>query len=221
MTVRSAFEDAALAVLSDRAHAPTAARTFATLYEFMLDERRHGACHMISAVAFVLLNEQNVKATLCLGEVAVADGTFSDVATLTTFDHSWIEINAEVYDIAIDAPLGTQRVARAPVMATRHIDNGRPADFVYGASSPAGLDAEARAIARVTLREFMDGFPDHEHGLWGIVVERGASIGVATSVPTLRERYGNVRWTLRMPIVSTDDARRDRNRRKRERKGRR
>lgn len=214
---RSVFEGDALVVLSDRAHARTTARTFAALYEHLVTKTRIGACHMASAVAFVLLKEQSVNAALCIGKVAVAD----ELGDLAVFDHSWIEIDNEVYDVAIETPEDTSGIARAPVMATRHIDNGRPADLVYGVNFPAGFDAAASAVLSTTLGEYMDNFPDHEQGLWGVAVDIGTTIGIATSAASLRNRYADVRWILRAPSVSPDDARRERNRRKRERRGRR
>ncbi len=210
MPTRSEFEDAALAVLADRAHAPTTARTFAALYEFLAATNLRGTCHMASTVAFVLLREQDVNAVLCIGNVG-------DVS------HSWIEIDAEVYDVAIACP-EPPGTALAPVMASRHIYNGMPAVFVYGAGSRRGLDADASLVARMNLGEYMDRFPMHEQGLWGVAVEVGGAIGLATSVSALRERYANVRRVLREPTVASitpDDARRERNRRKRERQGRR
>ena len=66
--------------------------TFFAVSDFYKKHPNPGACHFISSVFHILLNEQGIENDLCIGEVTQGS---------QFFDHSWIEIDGKVFDIAI------------------------------------------------------------------------------------------------------------------------
>lgn len=207
----TSFEQTAKQLLVNHQRGAAIAKTFATIDAFVAENDWEGACHATSAVAFVLLRAQGIEAMPCLGELA-----FGAAAT----DHSWIEIDDAVFDVAIARPL-VPEFARPPVLAGRHIHDGSATQLVYGATSGIAPMASATAVARLSIGQYMDGFPAHVDGLWGIVSELGATMGLSLNVRELRTRYGSARWVTKPePVRSPDEDRRERNRRKRSRQGR-
>jgi hypothetical protein len=214
------LKQAALEILGSDPAGPRIARTMQAVYDLMEAVRWDGACHAISALMFVLLREQGVQATLRLGEVAFGDGHF---------DHSWIEINGAVFDVAIARPLDPVS-GHSPVVGGRHVHDGQPTPLIYGAVSGLPQDADAARRQNMQLGEYMDVFPEHPQGLWGVAVDVGAQLGLHASAHSLRQRYSHVEWSRRrvpsetpmqgVPSTTLEARNRERNRRKRERRGR-
>lgn len=205
----TSFEQTAKELLVDHQGGDAIATTFAAIDDFVAENDWQGACHATSAVAFVLLRAQGIEAIPCLGEVS-----FGAAAT----DHSWIEIDDAVFDVAIARPL-VPEFARPPVLAGRHIHDGKETQLVYGSASGIAPMASAVAVARLSIGQYMDGFPAHVDGLWGIVIELGVGMGLSLNPRELRMRYGGARW-VQKPARSPELDRRERNRRKRSRQGR-
>jgi hypothetical protein len=183
----SFFEQAALRLIGDHPRASVIAKTFAAVHQLVEEKNWQGACHATTAVTFVLLAAQGIKATACLGEVMLGHAAF---------DHSWIEIEGRVFDIAIERPLMPE-MAATPVISGRHIDSDVPTAMTYGAISGVPPQGPAAMIARMSFGEYMDGFPDHAQGLWGVVSELAERLGLLLNAEDLRRRYGNSQWTRR------------------------
>jgi hypothetical protein len=189
----------------NRPGAVPVAETCSALFELMnSDERWTGACHALTTLGYVLLREQDVEVIPCIGEVRCPPGV--------VFDHSWLELDDVPIDVAIARTL-IDGLAFAPVVFGRHLDDARPSDVTYGVLT-SGLDETARTIAAMTFAPYMDGFPDHVHGLWGVASEVGANLGLKLEPERLRDQYGDVRWVLRQGRSTDDERRRTRNRRK-------
>lgn len=109
-----------------------------------------GGCHDTSAALFMRLrdlglNEQDVA--LCIGEVN---------ATGSIFDHSWLEVRGEVFDVAICAPLETGGFAGGPVFAGLDLTTNCPTKVNFGVKSEAALDADAARVHSIKLSGYMD-----------------------------------------------------------------
>src|SRR5690606_17189716 len=101
-------------------------RTFDVIHQMILREDSwQGSCHLSTTVAHILLTEQGIESTPCIGDLASAFGPC---------DHSWLEILGKVYDVSICKPNeGLQHTARSPVIAGWHIGEREPTDLIYGA----------------------------------------------------------------------------------------
>jgi hypothetical protein len=181
------FEEIARRTLDGHRAAEPLAKTYAILYGVVEANDWEGACHATTAVAFVLLREQGIEAQPCLGEVTLGNAVW---------DHSWIEVDGKVFDIAIARPIQPAPIL-APVLAGRHTDDGQPTRLRYGVRSGMPAMAEAALVGRLSLDEYMAGFPRHPKGLWGVACELAGRLGMSLTVAELRGRYGSTRWSLR------------------------
>lgn len=84
------------------------------------------------------MKEQDIENDLCIGEVLTENALF--------FDHSWIEIDGRVFDIAIQLTL--QNETNPPVYAGYDLYTKRIAYRVYGVDSPSGFDLDAKKFLK-------------------------------------------------------------------------
>lgn len=157
--------------------------TFFTVSDFLREEPRAGACHLLSAILYLLLAEQDIDSVLMIGEVLRPDGKY--------FDHSWVEVGGQVFDVAIQLTL--VEVHNPPVFAGIDLGTSMPTELTYGAHSPAGLDADLAAVIQdQPLGEYMDEFPESPSGAWPIVQRLARRLNLTTSTASLRGKYWHV-----------------------------
>lgn len=173
--------------LKGHPHSLAITKTLSVVLRFIDRTGWQGACHAASAVVYLLLCEQSVKAELCLGEAQHEN---------IVFNHSWIEIDGEVYDVAIVQTLdGASR--SAPVVKGINVETGQPADILYGVHSGQPDDPYAAMLRKTSFVDFLDGFPDHPSGLWGLAADLGGPLGLRLDSAGLRERHADSRWVSR------------------------
>lgn len=152
-----------------------------------------GACHAVSSVLFVLASEVQLTPTLWLGEAYEIDHYF---------DHSWITVQGQIYDVAIYSQLlGPVRGITnprhgCPVFHGIDLGTNRPTHVRYGVHSGGSDDPFVRGIKSITWTQYMDGFPSHPQGLWGIVQLLGEQVGLHLDAGALKEKYGGVSWSI-------------------------
>jgi len=61
-------------------------------YDLIVEHDYQGGCHLVSAILYILLTEKGYEPIIRLGEVQIAN---------FIFNHSWIELDGKVIDIAI------------------------------------------------------------------------------------------------------------------------
>ena len=71
------------------------------------------------------------------------------------------------------------------------------AKSVYGVKSGFGIDPTAQMIINSLFNTYMNGFPDHEKGLWGIVEDLCVESSLKIQVDQLKEKYSNTKWVIR------------------------
>jgi hypothetical protein len=152
------------------------------MLHYMKDKNWIGACHATSATMFVGLSELGYLPKLCMGEV---NGSF-------LFDHSWIELDGKIIDLAASMTLLNGMPASSPVVLDIDIDTREKHLLNYGVSG-RGLDAEARRVMAQPFDDYMRNYPNETNGLWGVV---NKILPAPTSVATLREKYAEVKWTV-------------------------
>jgi hypothetical protein len=152
--------------------------TFFAISDYYKLNPNPGACHLISSVFHVLLNEQGIDNDLCIGEVKTGE---------QYFDHSWIEIGGKVFDIAIQLTLDGSK--NAPVYSGFDLSIEKVSDRVYGSKSPVGLDKEAKQVSITPFVKYMDAYPVFNEGAWKIVKVIGKDLRLKLERIELRKKY--------------------------------
>lgn len=156
--------------------------TFFVVSDYLKVQPIYGACHLVSGIFYILLKEQDIECDLCIGEVQAQFGRF---------DHSWTQINGDVYDIAIKIQL--DGIERDPIFAGVDLGTGEKTESVYGISGGGGLDGIASHVLNTPFVEYMDGF---SMGAWNITKSLLRKLNITKSVEELREKYKNTERTL-------------------------
>ena len=162
-------------------------RAFFGVLQFIHGRDWQGACHAASSVLYVLLREQGVPAHAVIGEVR---------GGIAVFSHSWSEIDGAVYDAAISKTL-VKNDTFAPVMKGIDLESGNSTQVQYGIGTELRPDPDAARIRSMPFVEYMDGFPGHKRGLWGLAGEIGSRSGIYVNAGRARQRYSDTRWIIR------------------------
>ncbi|MDD9261699.1 MULTISPECIES: SEC-C metal-binding domain-containing protein [Bacillus cereus group] len=115
-------------------------------FNFIVEHDYQGGCHLISAIIHILLTEKGYDSVVRIGEVKINN---------FVFDHSWVEIEGEVIDIAIMNTL-QNGLRFAPVIYGKSITTGTNVEYTYGVSH--ALDATAQLVISQSIGQYiMDG----------------------------------------------------------------
>lgn len=161
-------------------------KTFFSVVDYYKKHPNPGACHLISSIFYVLLKEQNIENELCLGEVKNGD---------KYFDHSWIEINGEVFDIAIQHTLDGSE--NSLVYAGHELLTGEKHSRIYGISSPVGFDMEAKMVKDTPFVTYMNGYPQFKDGAWKIVKDISKELRLKLDIDVLKDKYKDTTRVLK------------------------
>lgn len=112
-------------------------------YEFILENDYQGGCHLISVIHFILFSEMGFYPVVKIGEVQIGS---------IIFDHSWIELDGKVIDLAIMNTL-EDGIKLPPVIYNRSASTGEEVQYEYGVSS--NLDYVAKAISNVPIGKYI------------------------------------------------------------------
>lgn len=125
-------------------------KAYLALFKYVVINRWQGACHASSAILFVVCKLLGIDAKLCVGEAGLYGGAF---------DHSWVEINNKVFDVAIVMPLNID-FARGPIFDGFDLTNQIDSDVSYGVYF-SGLCDETKTIANNNLYTYFKSSPDN------------------------------------------------------------
>jgi hypothetical protein len=160
--------------------------TYQELLSEIVRERWHGACHSSSAILYLLLAEQGLEPTLCIGEVH---------SGIYRFDHSWVEVDGLIYDAAVGYPQENEGMyVSPPVFASADMEEGMPTHLKYGL--PGSLAEDGLLVANSDLDEYSELQPA-EYEIWTVAEEIADRMGLAMCCSELRQKYGAIRRTLR------------------------
>ena len=160
------------------------ANTFFEILKFIHKNNWDGACHATSAIMHILLKEQGIDARLYIGECQY--GSFA-------FDHSWVEINGDVVDAAISLT-SIRGMSFPPVLRNIDLETGEETKIIYGVHSGRGYDQPASTIRDLPLCMYMDNFPNHPEGLWGIAMEIGRKLRIKANLAKMKGKYSLTNW---------------------------
>lgn len=160
--------------------------TFFAISNYYKNNPNPGACHLISGVFHVLLKEQGIESDLCIGEVTYKNRMF--------FDHSWIEIDEKVFDIAIQLTL--QDEVNPPVYAGYDLYTEKLVERVYGTTSPSGFDSVGKRVLETSFVKYMNEYPYFKEGAWQLVKLIGKDLRLKFDLKELPKRYANTQRKL-------------------------
>ena len=149
------------------------------MYRYMERKQWWGACHASCSALYVALSELGYSPKLCIGEM-LGQGLY--------FDHSWIELDGQILDIAISMTLWGGAPVSEPIVFGKNIRSGKEPVIKYGVPG-RGIEGETLVVNSLPFIDYMDGFPDEKNGLWGVVQEL---LGRKVDIPDLREKYKKV-----------------------------
>ena len=161
-------------------------KTFFAISDYYKENPNPGACHLISSIFHVLLKEQDIENELCIGEVQTG---------FQYFDHSWIEIDGNVFDIAIQNTLDGSK--NAPIYAGYDLSTEKEPSNIYGAQSPTGFDLEAKMIMQTSFVNYMNRYPHFREGAWKIVQIIGKKIRLKLDINQLKQKYKDTQRILK------------------------
>ncbi len=164
---------------------------YKSMLDYVIDNNFTGACHSTSAAMYILLSELGLNPKLKIGEVY----SYSDNVC---FDHSWVEMDDEIFDIAIGYPqppeLGGQYVC-GPIFNSTDLSTDQYADVCFRYQTDEGLREPALSVSRWTLQEYNDN-EDTDIDIWDFTVLIGSRCKLDLSRYSLIERYGSIRREL-------------------------
>lgn len=159
------------------------ANVLCNLSEYMKRKQWWGACHASCSALYVALSELGYSPKLCIGEM-LGQGLY--------FDHSWIELDGQILDIAISMTLLGGAPVSEPIVFGKNIRSGKEPVIKYGVPG-RGIEGETLVVNSLPFVDYMDGFPDEKNGLWGVVQEL---LGRKVDIPDLREKYKDVKRAI-------------------------
>ncbi|MFT6922984.1 MAG: hypothetical protein ACJA1C_001992 [Crocinitomicaceae bacterium] len=146
-----------------------------------------GACHATCGILHVLLKEQGIDNHLILGEAKNGPAVFN---------HSWIEIEGEVYDVAIGNALIPQ-FSNPPTIKGFDIETSSLTKIEYGVNSGEADDPPTKMIKSMSIGDYMEAFPGHPLGLWMAVKDGAEKLGIKINIDEVRTKYRGVMWTVK------------------------
>lgn len=191
--------DRTLAALPVQQPAPVV-KTLKLLHSVLeRDEAWTGGCYMVAAVGHILLTEQGVNSTPCIGDVVCRQGAF---------DHAWLEIDGAIYDLAVSYP--NDGCPRFPMVFGGLGFDGKAPTIIYGADPKSydtiavALDGGVRQyVESLTITGYLDGAAALGADLWSAITVFAKALGVRVTIEEIRAKYNSTRWAVRdsVPIA--------------------
>ncbi|WP_066065271.1 lasso peptide biosynthesis protein [Neobacillus soli] len=164
--------------------------TYNIMLDFFSKNPMAGGCHFFSAAMYILLQEQNVNCELMIGDV-------KDTSFPSIFSHSWVEIDDQVYDIAIMFPHYME--GQPPVFAGIDLDNNKKTTRKYGINDKLRInDKVAQNTYNLSVSDYLDGHPKGEDYLWKDIFRIGKRILKNKTIEELRETYKDKKRILKL-----------------------
>lgn len=155
---------------------------FWELYCLLQEKNWHGWCHGSSCVLYMIFRELGYPANLCIGVVSDQNNIF---------DHSWVEIDEQIFDVAISLPDPRSGLhPRSPVFSGHNL-NESSTTVLYGLNSD--LSFPASEIAQLTIAQYIENAPANHPipNLFSLTQEIATRCNIKTDIGVLSQKYGN------------------------------
>lgn len=164
---------------------------FEPMLRFVVGSKYLGGCHDTSAVLYMQLRQaglQEADVAVCIGEVK---------AQSSRFDHSWVEVRCQVFDVAICAPNEVGGFAGCAVFAGVDLSTTALSQTMFGVASEDPLGEDAADVYGMNLFQYLNfqqsrGFKsmaDLAHEVYGVDGQE------------LLAKYGHVNREWRNPLL--------------------
>ena len=170
-------------LVSANGYPKSIADVISRLNSYIKENKWQGACHASCAALYVALVELGFSPTLCAGEVDAKD---------FIFDHSWIELDGKIIDIAVASTLNDYNISNVVVFGT-DIFTKKQTSLVYNTPRGRGLDLDANMATGIPFCIYMDNFPDAPKGLWSVVEN---ILGHNLDLSVMHEKYRGTKWRV-------------------------
>ena len=157
-------------------------KCFKEVQKFMVRKGWYGACHATTAVLYAICKVLDIEANPCIGEVFYK----------AYFDHSWLEINGAIFDLAITMPF-VDDYATGPIFNSIDLTTGEKATLDYGVKYQ-GLDTQAKYAFSMSIYKYLRNSP--EVNLIELVIDILKLNGKYISRSRLENILGDDRWVL-------------------------
>ena len=81
-----------------------------------------------------------------------------------------------------------------PLLRNIDLESGEKTKIIYGVHSGRGYDQSSSTIRDLPLCMYMDNFPNHPEGLWGIAKDIGTRLRIKTNLVKMKGKYGLTNW---------------------------
>ena len=120
---------------------------FKDLHKFMMRKKWYGACHATTAVMYAICRVLDIECVPCIGEVYYK----------TFFDHSWLLINNNIFDLAITMPF-EMSFSNGPIFNSINLSSGEEKTIKYGVIY-SGLDEQATIVYSMSIYSYLYNSP--------------------------------------------------------------
>lgn len=175
-------------ILKDSPNKENIKTIFFEVLNYIHENKWSGACHPTSSVLFVLFSEIGLSPIICTGNAKI--GT-------ALFDHSWVEIENDIYDVAIYAGMTT--LSSAPVLKSYDVNTKNITKVLYGVDTDIDeFHPVTKGVFERTVVQYMnDCSSKSPHDLWKLVRTIGSKIGLSLNTDTLKVKYKDVKRVLK------------------------
>lgn len=167
------------AIVKNKGYDEQISNILCNLLKYMKENHWCGACHATSAIMYVVFSELGYDVTLCMGEARSKDDDY--------FDHSWIELDGDIIDLACCMPYNRIFVSE-PIILGLESRTGNACSIEYGVYFE-GLSDETNKILNMSVSEYLNACCSRQ--LWTIISEL---LGAQIDVKLFIEKYSDVHW---------------------------
>ena len=164
--------------------------SFFAVDDYFKKVSKKGLCHVISSIHYVILKEQGIEAQLFIGEVH-----HNHPLKSYCFDHSWVETNGLIYDIAVQNP--HHGIPHPPVYAGLELSLKRKPALTYGVMTGYEWSDDTVLVLKTPFVSYMDQFHYDGKGAWEMVQELCQQLGIVVEIHDMRKKYRNVSRSIR------------------------
>lgn len=156
---------------------------FIRLYDYMIDKKWMGACHALTAILCVFAKKLGID---CVPYIGVVQSEYG------LFDHSWLEIEGKVYDLAISLPLD-ESVATGPIFNNINLLTKEEHELIYGCKG-IKFDSDAKIIVTKTIYEYIAECPGSK--LLKIISDIGSFNHIHISKKWIEGEFSDTYWSV-------------------------
>ncbi|MDC8832907.1 hypothetical protein [Alteromonas gilva] len=163
-----------------------AKKAFTYVLSWVHENGYKGACHDISAVLYLVLSELGYDCEIKIGEIQLETGAVTD--------HSWVQSNQLVTDIAISLPNYPGHI-HSPIFQGVALDNNSEITCKYGIAYE-GLSQEGKFVLGATLIEYCNDHPNGVDFVFKLASRTLKEAGVRVSALKLKNDYSHIKRVL-------------------------